>query len=136
MESAGKEFSLSISGGPELRRKFLALGPLGLKVVAESLHQSAEEVARLSKEYYVPIRTGTLRNSIQASFPKTEGNNVTVSITAGGAARAYAVIVHETNRNYRNGRQWKYIETPLRESIPDILRELEMSLNSALCSLT
>ena len=32
-----------------------------------------------------------------------------------GYTAAYAVHVHEINKNYRNGKEWKYLETPTRQ---------------------
>lgn len=32
-----------------------------------------------------------------------------------GYTANYAVFVHEINKNYRNGKQWKYLERPARQ---------------------
>jgi hypothetical protein len=79
------------------------------------------------KEEYVPVDTGALRASIQASEPEISGTKISVTVSAGGSAAPYALSVHEnprsgktqgvspTGRKYTHWAQtgqWKYLEIP------------------------
>ncbi|RPH47100.1 MAG: hypothetical protein EHM91_06455 [Planctomycetota bacterium] len=73
---------------------------------------------KMSKDNYVPHKTGTLRRSGQAHKAEVHGDDVTVDLSYGGAAAGYAVYVHEIPARhqppYGQGGQWKYLETPLK----------------------
>lgn len=123
--------SVDINGGEELLRKLKAMGPAGLVAARDALVRGAEEVATLSKSRFVPVLTGALSGTIHVPPPVASGNEVVVQIVAGGPAAPYAVYVHEINKNYNNNRQWKFLETPLKESLPEIEAELAYSINAA-----
>jgi hypothetical protein len=74
----------------------------GLYLAAEELLKDAVDI--------VPLREGTLERSGVAS---AAGLKAAVSFGS-GAAEAYAVVQHEHMEfNHPNGRQAKYLETPL-----------------------
>lgn len=74
-----------------------------------SLEKAAKDIMLISKSQYVPIDTGALMASGRVV---KKGDRVEMMY---GGPPHYAVWVHEINKNYRNGRQWKYLETPARK---------------------
>ena len=130
-----KAFEFKVDTTAELKRKLKLLGPTALKAAGQSLYLSGEVVMTKSKETYVPVDTGNLRDSGNVALPEISGSEVSVVLGYGNAAVGYAIYVHETPKNYRNGRQWKYLETPLKESLPDIGRELALDLDEAFSEL-
>lgn len=87
-----------------------------LPIVAGSFYRWAEGTMTESKEQEVPVDTGALRSSGTVEV-ETSDTRVEVSLGFGGAASNYAVAVHETNKNYRGGRKWKYLEDPIKRRI-------------------
>lgn len=59
---------------------------------------------------------GTLRASGTVHPPVREGRNISVTLSYGGAAEAYAVVQHENPDYVHTTGQWKYLESVLRES--------------------
>lgn len=124
---ARNNVSSSISGFSQLAAQFEELGPKALDIIEVRLKADLEEILQVSQEEYCPVDTGTLRSSGQVIIERTE-TDVTGTIGYGGAAESYALIVHETNRNYRGGKSWKYLEIPFREMIPDAFQDIADSL--------
>ena len=89
---------------------------------AEGLHEFGERIMKMSKDNYVPHKTGDLRRSGQTGPPEFRGDTVTVELsyggTAGGKYVGYAVYVHEIQARhqppYGQGGQWKYLEAPMK----------------------
>lgn len=94
-----------------------ALEQLGQRIadtVAKSLHSSAELTMTRSKSEFCPVDTGFLKSS---GYVKTTTDGPIIETTLGYNAD-YAIYVHEINKRYRNGKQWKYLETPLKQDLP------------------
>jgi len=72
--------------------------------------RAAKDIMLISKSQFVPIKTGALLGSGRVEKTK-RGKSFEILMKYGGPPD-YAVAVHEQNKNYRNGRQWKYLETP------------------------
>ena len=124
---------LDVRGIPPISRKLRFLGPIKVvRAVEQSLFQSGQEIITRSKSEFVPILSGALRSTLDALKPETSGGVTTVNLVAGGPAAPYAVFVHEINKGYRNGKQWKYLETPAKEATPKIISNLKSSIKSAL----
>lgn len=98
--------------------------------VAGGMNTKAELTMTRSKADYVPIDTGALRSS-GAVETTISGSIVETKLGYGGVAAAYAVHVHEINKNYRGGRQWKYLETPLKQDLPSYPQAIAESLNQS-----
>lgn len=79
-----------------------------------SLERAAKDIMMISQTQYVPIDTGALMGSGRVAKVVVPRVGNTYELIYGGPPD-YAVIVHERNLNYRNGRQWKYLETPAKE---------------------
>lgn len=61
---------------------------------------------------------GTLRASGTVHEPVRSGRNISVTLSYGGAARAYAVVQHERLDFHHTTGQAKYLESVLNESRP------------------
>jgi hypothetical protein len=59
---------------------------------------------------------GTLRASGQVHKPDRDGSNISVTMSYGGAAAAYAVVQHENLDFHHTTGQAKYLESVLNES--------------------
>jgi hypothetical protein len=59
---------------------------------------------------------GQLRASGTVHEPERDGRNISVTLSFGGAAKDYAVFVHENPDAFHPVGQWKYLESVLNES--------------------
>jgi len=59
---------------------------------------------------------GQLRASGHVAEPVREGRNISVTLSFGGAAKDYAIYVHEMLENFHKIGQAKYLESVLNES--------------------
>jgi hypothetical protein len=137
---ADKTIEVNIEGNAALLKKLRALGKAALPAARGSLYRSAESIMRVSKDQYVPIDTGNLKATGHVELPVAENNSVLVVMGYGGPAGCqpgvnkdvgYAVYVHEIQKNYRNGRQWKYLEVPLKAGVQDIEKNLKADIEEA-----
>lgn len=126
------KISIDVKGGATLVRKLRSIGPAALQEGGASLFRSGEKIITRSKEEFVPIDTGALESTLSVSVPEFTKKDVVVTLNAGGPAAPYALAVHEIDKNYRNGRQWKYLETPTKEAVPDIVKDLKKDFDDLL----
>lgn len=117
-----------------------ALGLYGRRAhdaTGAALYVESEKVMGRAKKEFVPVVTGTLRNSGHVQKPEISGNKIEVVLGFGGPAAAYALAVHENpragkthgvspsgkpypkNRWSRVG-GYKYLETPFLEAAPGL----------------
>lgn len=99
-----------------------------LKKLATDLHRKAQSALYLEGELIgtaadkiVPVDYGVLRSSRTVTLNKDDGDpsNISVTISYGGAAEAYALYQHEHLELVHKGQgQAKYLETPLKAAIP------------------
>jgi hypothetical protein len=75
----------------QIREQVATVPPL----VGWALHDEALAIMKESKDRYVPVDLGTLKNSGQVAQPERTRDNVSVEMGYGGAASAYALAVHE-----------------------------------------
>ena len=76
--------------------------------------RAGKDIMLISKSEFVPIETGALMGSGRVEKEGLPGGKFQVLMKYGGPPD-YAVAVHEVDKNYRNGRQWKYLETPAKQ---------------------
>jgi hypothetical protein len=74
------------------------------------------EIEMTESKRRVPVDTGTLRNSGQVGDPEINGRAISVMLSYGGAAKDYAVPVHENLEAFHPVGQAKYLESVLNES--------------------
>ena len=124
---------LTLTGDVGLRLSLEALGPRASRVVGGSLYRAAERIMTEAK-MIVPVEFGTLKDSGHVEPPTPLGNaGAEVALGFGGPAEAYAVEQHE-NLEYAHaeGKQAKYLETPLKAAAGDVLELLGRDLRAAL----
>lgn len=98
--------------------------------IDQSLRLEAELVMTDSKTNYVPVDLGVLRSSGYVEDVEKTGETSSITFGFGGAAKAYAIAIHETPSQYDPptwkgktvefhpaGRGRKYLETPLRKAV-------------------
>lgn len=135
---------IRITGLRQTDAELNRLGKKAPKVLSSALFQVAEEIIGKSKENFVPVDFGHLRNSGFVELPKISGGKVTVEAGFGGPAGkgnvgstsnkisvGYAIVVHENPRSGRTGGvspkgkkyqtwstvgQWKYLEQPFNDA--------------------
>lgn len=129
--------SLSVKTSSEIMAKIRKLSKLMRSQIETALVEEAEAIAQRSKDEFVPVDSGKLRDSIQviSSLEQgrsekgqfTESADISVTISAGGPDVPHAVAVHETPSDHDpptwEGKEIKftrggpkYLERPLLEA--------------------
>ena len=85
-----------------------------LGVYEDSAERAGKDIMLISKSEFVPIKTGELMGSGRVEKVRAPQGGFEILMKYGGPPD-YAVAVHEVDRDYRNGRQWKYLETPAKQ---------------------
>lgn len=83
--------------------------------LADALYLEAELIMTDSKQNYVPVDTGVLRNSGTVTKPVITNKSVEVTLGYGGPAADYAVVVHEYPPSVGQGKN-KYLSRPLNKA--------------------
>lgn len=86
--------TVKIEGREELKRAIRRAGKDALRGLAKGLVKEAEAVMRLSKPE-VPVNEGVLRASGFVRRPMPDGRGMSITMGYGGAAKSYALYVHE-----------------------------------------
>jgi hypothetical protein len=96
----------------------------GQTTVTAATTMALNEEAQLmfaASQRRVPVKHGTLRRSGIILPPIVQGTSVIIQMGYGGAASAYALVQHERQDfRHKDGQTWKYLETPVRERIPNL----------------
>lgn len=96
-----------------------------LKAAGGALYRRGEAIITDSKENYVPVDQGILRDSGHVELPEYVDGGVQVALGFGGAAEAYAVVQHEDfSLQHPNGGGPKYLERPLLEHSQHLLADI------------
>ena len=98
-------------------------------VAAQAINEEAQIAFEKSQDL-VPVDTGVLRASGVLETAAIQGDKIVVEMGYGGAAKEYALIVHERlDVNHASPTQAKYLEQPALEAQatlgPRILQRLE-----------
>ncbi len=106
-------FEVELLGQPALIKALIEAAAGAPQVLGEALYEEGGMAFKQTQKE-VPIRKGYLKNSGRLSQPEASGNgDMSVAITYGSSAAAYAAPVHDLNKNYRNGRKWHYVADPV-----------------------
>lgn len=110
--------------------------------VDAALYKRCERIMTRSKESFVPVDFGTLKNSGIVLPPERKGKSIIVTLAYGGAAEAYALAIHEhlsshsppswrgvTVHFHPSGRGPKYLEKPLMEATKTLAADLGSDLH-------
>lgn len=106
-----------------------------------ALRLEGERVMKDSKQNYVPVAEGVLRSTGFVADPVRKGDDVSVSLTYGGAAAPYATALHEHPSEAspptwegkalvftKEGTGPKYLEIPLKNAIPGMADRMAKTL--------
>jgi len=124
--------SFSLSGTQELGRALERLGAQAHQAAAAELYLEAEAVMADSKENFVPVDLGILRNSGYVAPPAVNGSEIVVELGYGGAAKDYAWIQHEREDFHHDVGQAKYLERPLLYAVRGMAGRLARGIRSRL----
>lgn len=119
---------IKLEGWEQLKKKILLAAKAMPDHVAQALTEEAEIEMKEAKRR-TPVDTGTLRASGRVGKPEFTGTNVSVPMTFGGAASAYALIVHEDLDAWHPVGQAKFLESTLAESAPHMAARVAKRLN-------
>ena len=86
--------SLEITGGKRIMSNLGKLSLKGHNLAAKGLYQEGLQIERAAK-IAAPVFDNTLRGSGHTQLPKWDRDGVEVVVGFGGAAKGYAVGVHE-----------------------------------------
>lgn len=105
--------------------------------VVRAVYRRMEAVMTRSKDEFVPVDKGILKASGHVNPPERKGRAVTVTAAYGGAAKSYAIAVHEHLSEHSppswlggpvrfspSGRGPKFLEKPLFEAIRTMPQDL------------
>ncbi|ASR83910.1 hypothetical protein SEA_SHROOMS_29 [Arthrobacter phage Shrooms] len=104
--------TVTLTGAAALTRILEAAGVNAPAVLGDVLYREGQLAFRQTQKE-VPVKWGNLKNSGRLHPPAQSGADVEVLITYGSTAVDYAAAVHEKNKNYKNGRKWKYVHDPV-----------------------
>jgi len=101
----------------EQLRRIMRRAPAAIAAEVGTAVNDVAQVAFGRSQDIVPRDTGTLARSGMVEVVTVQGG-IEARISYGGPAKDYAMIVHETDRNYQRGKEWKYLERPVAEAAP------------------
>jgi hypothetical protein len=133
--------SVTITGADKIAQNLAAIAKMVPEAAAAALYQEGEQL-RTESQNAVPVDLGTLKNSAFVNDPQTDKDGVFVTVGYGGAAKAYALAVHEYPSSYsppswQNGVQFttggpKYLERPLLARAKDMPARILDRIRAAL----
>lgn len=111
MKTGGKLYGVT-----EMRNQLRKLATNFPDRVGAALYQEAQ-IEMTEAKRRTPVEFGTLRASGFVDFPVRRARNISVTLSFGGAASAYAIYVHENlEALHPRGGQAKFLESVLNES--------------------
>ncbi len=109
--------SFEVSGFGELRRALDRAGDLAQQALESAMFEEMSRVIS-DAQSLTPVDTGALRSSGTVLRPRTQGTRTEVTAGFGGAASAYAVVVHERMGVHHPVGQAKFLEQPFLARAP------------------
>lgn len=104
------------TGIDQVASRLAALAARLPREAARALYEEASIEATESQRR-TPVDTGALRASHEVSQPEI-GRDISVTISVGGVAAPYAVVVHEDLEAFHDDGQAKFLESTILESKP------------------
>lgn len=124
--------TLQIEGADQLLARLQRARKDSIRIIGPALYAEAWLIMADSK-HIVPFEQGTLSGSGTVFAPEYTANSVTVRLGYGGAAQAYAVVQHErTDFRHAQGRQAKYLLTPMVSAAKVLTSRLEQRIGAQL----
>lgn len=132
----GLEMSTEILGVENLMANLLAVGAAGRTEAASGIYVEAEAIMADSREHFVPVEHGVLKDSGHVDLPVWDGDVVSTKMGYGGAASDYARIQHEDlTFAHPNGGGAKYLELPFMARIAQLADRLAARWAKAIVAL-
>lgn len=133
-----------VRGHKEMMKRLKTLQKKFPDQIEVALRLEGERVMKDSKTNYVPVAEGVLRSTGYVGDPVRKGDDVSVSLTYGGAAAPYATALHEHPSESspptwegkalvftKEGTGPKYLEIPLKNAIPGMADRMAKTLDLA-----
>jgi hypothetical protein len=128
MSKSKQNVKIDLTGDKELKAALKKAEDLGPLLLDRALYLEALDIFEAS-QVLVPVRDGILKGSGVVEPPKDH----TVLIGYGGAAKKYAVIVHEDMKaQHANPTVAKYLEIPFVEAQKGLQRRLSQQIGKDL----
>lgn len=102
-----------------------------LHLAGGALKLEGELIMTDSKEHYVPVDEGTLRDSGHVTDPTIQGSKVFVELGFGGEAEPYAWVQHENLEFKHKVGGPKFLETPMLQAAPQLGDRLAQRIRAA-----
>lgn len=113
-----------LKGVKQLERNLRRLGDRAEHVLGRGLYEEGEDIMGNSKEI-VPVRFGVLKSSGKVDLPEKVRGLIRVVLSYGGAAKAYAIYVHENlTARHKPPTRAKYLEEPFKRAQAGIVGRL------------
>lgn len=122
---------VTLVGADALIGLLITAGAEAAPALARGVYEEGQLAFRTSQKR-VPYRWGILKGSGRLFEPVVQGGGVEVTLGYGGAARKYAAAVHEINKNYKNGKTYKYLSSAVEERIPGMEDRLAARISNIL----
>lgn len=126
------KITVKLNGTKELQKQLAQFGANAEKELGGAMFREATTIMNASK-VIVPVDTGALKNSGIVMPPERTGTGVMVSLGYGGAARDYAIYVHENlTARHAPPTRAKFLEDPLMAASKGMAGRLVEDLKKAL----
>jgi hypothetical protein len=99
---------------------------------AKAVKDWGEETIQEARTVDCPIDTGLLQSTGEVIVTKNTLTEFEITLQFGGHGCTYAVPVHETPKNYKNGKHWKYLTGPFNRRLPLLHQKLEVEIGRVL----
>lgn len=99
-----------------------------LPELGRALHEEANIAFRKSQRQ-VPFRLGTLKGSGRVFPPEQRGGQVEQVLGYGGAAKKYAMAMHEGNYHFRRGKKRYYLKDPVEDRVEGLDNRIAKRIN-------
>lgn len=121
--------AFELDGVDQMVRRFRDIQP-GVRAAAlQAINEEGNEVMTEAKRQ-TPVDTGSLRASARVEPVAAGRDKVEVVLSFGGAAREYAVYVHEDmNARHTNGKA-KFLEDPLKARASSFVNNLRLRIGA------
>jgi hypothetical protein len=90
--------------------------------VGKALYEEALLIMDRSRDQ-VPVDLGTLQGSGKVDMPRIDGGKISVELSYGGNASAYALYVHEVDMPHRKGKAF-YLRDPVEDAVPELAERI------------
>ncbi len=124
--------SFGVTGVADMQAQLHGLAFRARVVAGMALKHRADAVMDRSKEEFVPVKTGRLRETGRVDQVAFSGSNISVELKYGGPQAPYAILQHETPWFQHRVGQWKFLEQPLYEEAGSMLPQIAADMQGML----